>query len=202
MAEERAKKRREPVRPASDSDRRSGPPAPAAAAGTTGTATPNETEPWKQAALSILIAYLSFHLAALALLTIYPLFFGLNAEDFMGRVYLDLLNMEIQKVGLWIIAPLSGAVSVASLWRAEMDSKRRWLLRLSIAGTIFAALFYVILVWMMLGINLWQYEGPPDHAEFRALAGAFSLGNFFVFAAALFGALGAQIPGWFGGRSS
>ena len=157
-------------------------------------------DPWKKAAINVLIGYLAFHLAALAILTIYPTLFPLDPEAVAGVAYLDLLGMEIQNVAPWIIAPLLAGTSVASLWGVEMRRRAHWLLGLSILGVVFSGLFYIVMAWFDHGIDLWQYEGPPSHDQFVALCRGFSLGNFVVFAGALFGALGAKIPDFLGRR--
>jgi hypothetical protein len=158
-------------------------------------------EPWKKAAIGVLIGYLAFHLIGLAILTIYPVFVALDPEAVIGRAYLDLLGMEVQKIAPWIIAPLLAGTSVASLWGVEMRRRARWLLSLSILGIVFSGLFYAVMAWFDRAIDLWQYEGPPNHDQFVALCRGFSFGNFIVFGGALFGALGARVPDFLGRKA-
>lgn len=160
----------------------------------------NRPEPWQETTIAILVGYLSLHLVLLAFLTIYPAVEPLKADGFWGPVYYDLFTMDFLKFAAWVVAPLAGAMSVASLWRTEMMAKRRWLLRLTIAGVLFSALFYVSFIWMNGGITLWETEPFPDANQFKVLARGFSVGNFAVFATTLFCTLGLEIPKWFGTR--
>lgn len=155
---------------------------------------PAPVEPWQQAALSILLGYLAVHLLLLVCLTVYPALFEVDAEGLSGDIYYELFDLDVQKVALWVVAPLSGAVSLASLWRAEMADKRRWLFRITVAGIIFSALLFVVLIWLRHGMLLWQHERFVSFGEFKSDARRFTAGNLAVFGAALFGAIGAQLP--------
>lgn len=155
-------------------------------------------EPWKSAAVNFLLGYLAIHTFILIVLTLYPFFFVLPGESLIGAAYLDIISKNIHRVIVWIISPLLAVISVAALWNFEMKSRLRWLIILILGGLTFSILFYVVMVWMEFGIDLWQAEGPPDRDQFKSLAGTFSIRNFAVFVAVLMGVLGAKIPNWIG----
>lgn len=157
-------------------------------------------ETWQRATIKLLIGYLSLHLLAIAFLTINAVLNPPQPDGFWGPVYKDVLQWDWQKAATWVVAPMSGVMSVASLWRADMAKERRWLIRISIAGIAFSALFYIVVIWMAGLMYLWSDNSYPTAERTQELSLLFAKRNCAVFAASLFGALGVKLPAWLGSR--